>query len=116
MEVDSKNPQPAYIESDPILKYLADLPPGRVRVFVADDVSSELAALEMARTPDSAGITVVTQSWSVAPATDEFIEDALHALAEAALGLWPRWYGDLDFSRCEANAPGEAAATRLVAI
>ena len=45
-----------------------------------------------------------------APSVAAYVEDAITLLAEAALRLWPVWFGDVSFAMCGDNTLGRHAA------
>jgi very-short-patch-repair endonuclease len=95
---------------DMLAEHLLDLPAGRVQVFLAEDVSSELAALDLATRAGLRPLTLVTLSWPRAPTTEDLVDGALRGLAEAGLGLWPGWYGETDAVPWEPDRTGASAA------
>lgn len=72
--------------------YLDQLSKGEVATFVCDDVASTLPYLELNATSWTNSYRFIAQAWNSLPGQQTIIEDVLQALAQAAYGLWPRWY------------------------
>ena len=100
------------LSGNSLVEQLELVPTGQARAFLADDIASQLASIELSKEDFPSAFTLVTQVWPRIPAPDELISDVLDAMAEVAFKLWPIWFGDLDFGRFESGPLG-AAASRL---
>ncbi|MGL5079881.1 MAG: endonuclease domain-containing protein [Microcoleaceae cyanobacterium] len=74
-------------------QFLSQIPAGDVRAFLCTEVDEVIASLEVAELANLDQGKGMIQTWDVLPNHKVLLEELLQALAQAALRLWPFWYG-----------------------
>lgn len=91
-----------------IASFVLNVQPGSVSTLSGVPLAEICTLLDVAEpAPGSRPAVALTPCGSTA---DAIVCQALDALAQTALALWPLWYTDVDFSPFGRNAAGEEAA------